>query len=192
MANKPKMPLDHLMARKQPVRKPVYLAADPTMLEELNSLEAEVRRLQATVKLRDDAASAERLPLAESELETIREALESEAVKFVFKSIGRKAYDRLVQEHPPTDEQLERARQEDEKATLPFNPDTFPLALMMACMEEPDVTDPDDANAMREWLESEVFNSSETMMLFNACLDVNTRSTLVQMGKGSRRTTASA
>lgn len=63
---------------------------------------------------------------------------------------------------------------------------------MMACMEEPDVTDPDDANAMREWLESEVFNSSETMMLFNACLDVNTRSTLVQMGKGSRRTTASA
>lgn len=192
MATQKKQPLDHLMSKKQPVRRTVYLAADPELLEELTSLEAEVRRLQTVVKLRDDADATERLPLAETELAAMRERVEEEAVKFVFKSIGRKAYDRLVQEHPATDEQQAAAQKEDPTASLPFNPQTFPLGLIMACMETPDVSDPADANTMREWLDSENFNTAETMMLFNACIDVNNRSTLVQMGKESRRTTASA
>lgn len=193
MATTPrKQPLDHLMSRKKPVRKTVYLAADASVLESVRTLEEEVRRLRMAVQLRNEPAAAERLPLAEEELRATQATLDDEAIKFVFQAMRRDKYDRLLQEHPPTEAQVADVKKNDNDADLQFNLSTFPVALIMACMVEPDVSVTDDFNTVQAWLESEAFNGTEILQLFQTCMAVNSSSTLVQVGKDSRRTTASA
>jgi hypothetical protein len=193
MATTPrKQPLDHLMSRKKPVRKTVYLAADADMLELVRALEEEVRRLRMAVQLRKEPVAAERLPLAEEELKAAHASLEDDAIKFTFQAMRRDKYDRLLQEHPPTEAQVEEVKKGDAAADLQFNLSTFPVALIMACMAEPNVSDTEDFNTVQTWLESEAFNGTEILTLFQTCMAVNSSSTLVQVGKESRRTTASA
>ena len=77
------------------------------------------------------------------------------------KSLSFKAYDALLGEHPPTDEQ--------KKKNASYNVDTFAPALLAACLVEPTLTDEEAAEL---WVSPE-WSKGELSDLFLFCVDLN-------------------
>lgn len=95
---------------------------------------------------------------------TIRSADDSGAeIEFtvLFRSIGSKAYDALLSEHPPTAAQ--------KKEGSPWNSDTFPPALIAACSSDPKIS-LEDAKRL---FESDEWSGGEVAGLFTAAIKVN-------------------
>jgi hypothetical protein len=107
---------------------------------------------------------------------------------FVFTSIGRVAYETLIADHPPTDEQQTRARQSQlAKGTPPskiqalqWNSDTFPAALLSKCCTSPRMT----ASQARQLWDDPKRNTGELDRLFSAAVLANEAPAQVRLGKG--------
>lgn len=98
-------------------------------------------------------------------------------ITFVFQSLGRALYDALVNEHPPVD---------DDTSRWIWDPETFPAALISACLVEPKLT-VDEVTQLRR---SPAWTSAEFDALFTAAHAVNTENRLTSLGKGSGTTRA--
>lgn len=188
MGDRP-LTFDHLVGKKKPLTKTVPVVLDPDLAE----LHEEARRdrdvAHARVQVRgDDPEAAAQLLDADRRLEELRQQLEdADAIAyFTFRGIGRARYEALVDKHPPTLEQRTKA-----KATgmgeLAWNHDTFPPALVAACVTEPAMTEEQVAQL---WA-SEDWNQAELVTLLNAAIEVNGSRRTVELGKGSRRPTRS-
>jgi hypothetical protein len=79
---------------------------------------------------------------------------DTETVTFVFKGIGRRAFQELSDEHS------------DEEQASGWNLETFPAALVAACCEEPPMT---EAEAQALWDDDE-WTVHELDQLFSAAL----------------------
>lgn len=125
--------------------------------------------------------SPEQLAVLESELGRLRAAVDESTVRMVFRSIGAKAYDELVDRHPPTDEDHEEIQRIlGSAARAPYNGETFAPALIAASLCDPSL---DLADVQAIW---EGWNREERTQLFNAALSVNSRARKVaELGKGS-------
>lgn len=161
---------DHLK-KKQPLQRVVVVPTDEDVVaafEEASEAVEGARLTSAEGKAPEDLETA---------LSAARQALEETSVRMVFKSIGRKAYDALLLEHPSTPEQ--KAEQEAEGGgVLPYNIETFPVALVAASCAEPKMTYEEVETLMDEW------NSTEFGALWLAALEVNTQRRVVDLGKG--------
>jgi hypothetical protein len=87
----------------------------------------------------------------------------TEEVEMLFKSIGSKAYDDLIDKHPPTKKQKERNET--------YNSRTFAPALLAATCVEPAMDEED----WQEIFESDAWNRGELMMLFMQAVMINTQ-----------------
>jgi len=192
-----KAPLDHLRSKKKPQRRTVWLG-NSEIAEELSEAEGELSRLTTslsafTSQTKQDTGELvlqrihELTVKVEEVTERVREIKErqkEDSVKFVFKAMNRKAADRLLEAHQPTDAQIADAKREGID-TINFNPDTYPMELILACMEQPnyDHDDPEQVQDVREWLESDSFNSGEFMSLYLAAVEVQQKRNVVEVGK---------
>lgn len=148
------------------------------------------RKLGQTLTLvePDDPAVAE----LQSRLEEAIEARDATAVQIRFQAIGRKRYNRLVEDHPPTAEQI--AEWQEHNSTVdpgdptktvpgegvpPYNPETFPLALIQATMVSPVF---DDLEELGEMLDT--WNETEFMQIWMAAMAVCSASRVAHWGKG--------
>jgi hypothetical protein len=161
-----------LLAKKKPVTRTVTLVLDGDLADKWNELNLKIGVLKNAPKI-DDVA----LATAEQELEDLRPAVEDATVKLVLSSIGRKAFQTLVEDYPPTDKQQRDARKEG--ATLLFNAETFPVALIAASLTEPQMTYDD----VQQLFDSENFNDTELTELFSAAMAVNTTSKVIDLKK---------
>lgn len=179
----PKKPetYDHLASRKKPVRKHVWMAMDSDLAEE----ESEQRQRVATLKVRakhrpeDEEVQAE-LVAAEEKLEQLEKKLRADAVKFVFRSLGRRKYDEIINDNQATEEQQAEVRKDDPDAVLEFNPETFPPALVAACIESPELS----KEEVQKLFDSDDWNSTELMVLFQTALAANIARSQVNLGNG--------
>lgn len=114
--------------RWQPTRTRTTICLDTNLVIEIERLEAQIKDLTEN---RDGSAADPVGPLAEQVLEKRQQAKASE-VEFVFKSIGGLAGRELVRDHPPTKEQKDKL---GEGESLPWNPETYPPALLAASCE---------------------------------------------------------
>ena len=178
-----KQPLDHQRSLKKPVRKAVWIAGDTELADELSELEASLSRAKTLVDTIREEARREAALLQVAELETEvalkTEEVRATALKFVFQGISAKAYDKLLGEHPPTEEQIKFLKEQGE-TNAPFNPDTLPYALITECCVEPDMEKED----LLAWLNDGSFNQSEIMSLFMAATDANQSRKILNLGKG--------
>jgi hypothetical protein len=118
-----------------------------------------------------------------------------ETVNYVIKGLGRPDFDALRGKHPPTKAQRDEFRKaalaagmaSHQVGELTYNSDTFPSALLAACIVSPTTT-VDEAQAL--WNSDEV-SDGELADLFGTALALCTRNQVNVLGKGSRRTTAS-
>lgn len=115
-------------------------------------------------------------PDVEAEREAARHAVRDASVTLRFRSIGRRGYDTLVEDHQVSDEGRQRA-QDEGKPVPPYEVDTFAPALVAASCVEP-------LMSVEEVLELwETWNTAELMELWVAALEVNTQRRVVDLGK---------
>jgi hypothetical protein len=179
-----KEPLDHLRSRKKPVRKSVWIAGDSELADELSELEASLSRARTKVETyqttdpRREAALQVMLEIEEN-YDAKKKQTQDSAIKFTFESIGTKPYEALLAAHPPTDAQIKQLKEQGEDQ-VPFNPDTLPMALVVASCVEPEM----DKEELKEWLSDDTWNSIEFMSLFMAATEVNNTRRILNLGKG--------
>lgn len=82
-------------------------------------------------------------------------------LSFVLQAIGHRAYDDLIAQYPPTEDQRI-------KDNAQYNPDTFGPALIAACSFDPQIS-PNEAAAL--WV-SEEWSRGEVFELFQASIRV--------------------
>jgi hypothetical protein len=125
-------------------------------------------------KLDGNVPASDRRKL-ESELKAVNAQIEENTVTLKFKSIGRKAYEALVDAHPATPEQTKKAEEEGAEVP-PYNTDTFPRALIHASSFDPELSEAEVDEIYDEW------NQGEVLELFMSALLVNTQRRTADLG----------
>lgn len=193
-------PLDHLRSRKKPVSKPVWIALDSDVADRYSVAKA---RHEQAEKLADanpaNAVFAEGLSDMITELEEAEALWKENSAKFVARSLGPNDYEELVAKYPPTDEQRREAKKMGVRGSLSFNTDSFPRALIVACVSYVEGQDEDGHDILVEMSAEYVdelysdphWNAAELNALFEAAFEVNSTRRVVEMGNASRRTRSS-
>lgn len=169
--------LDHLRKKPKPWRI-VNVCMDPDKARSLEEAEQALATTEAS--LTSDAAGRDKVlaPLREV-VETAKAAVEDASEQVLVQSIGRVAYDALVDEHPPTDEDHAQLRQVfGENAKAGFHHKTFSVALIAASTLVPRITEEEVTEITADW------TASEFQKWADAAAEVNRAST-VSLGKFS-------
>lgn len=168
--------------QKKPLTKAVRLAFDFELIENFEEARKEVKK--ATIGARANPTSQSIKAELEEANETLINAeaeLKAESIEFKFRAVGRKSYERLISDHPLREENHDIVRREGQDPdTFPFDPESFPIALIAASMVEPEMS-PEEAEA---WLGEDNWSSSEVEALFTAAMEVNTSFKIINLGKG--------
>ncbi len=198
MAEPKALTLADLRGKKKPVTRFVEIFLDSDVATEVNRAQARLEEAEQRLSgRRNDMDLQVKCDQARDELERLQaEAVETGAVvRFSFRSIGRKAYEKLREEHPPTEEQQKQAREEGlsvglsaEMSRLQWNADTFPPALVAAASYEPKIS---EEEAWELFHISDDWNQAELTALFVTARDAQQARDVADLGKsrnGSRPT----
>lgn len=191
-ATKP-VTLDHLMSKKKPVIRKVWIAGDDEVAEQFEDLVKRRDNLRTLHRLRpDDKVNASDLAICEKQVEEMEKEYRKTALKFIFRSIGRVKFDKLVKDHPPTSVDLEEAEKVGvDPKELQWNSEGFSVALVAACSVEPKMT----VAEVRSLFDNEDWTQVESAALFSAALSANLERRAINLdavGNGSRGTTGSS
>lgn len=169
------------LAKKKPLEQQIPIVVDPDVVDVYEEAQQEYERasLLARTLLAADGAdesssvalaakeASERLVAAESALNAAGEALEDAVVIMTFRSIGARRFDEMIVEHPPTDKQVEEAKEKGEDPPA-YDVNTFGPALVHAsCIVPDDLTLEDVEGYYAEW------NQGDIMLLWMGALSVN-------------------
>ncbi len=198
MAEPKALTLADLRGKKKPVTRSVEIFLDSDVATDINRAQVRLNeieeRLSQSPQRRDLQIKRDQ---AEAELERLQaEAAETGAVAtFSFRAIGRKAYEKLIEEHPATEEQQREARERgaaaglnSQLARLQWNADTFPPALIAAASCEPKIS---HEEAWEMFHVSEDWNEGELTTLFVTARSAQEGRDVADLGKsrnGSRPT----
>jgi hypothetical protein len=168
-----------LKKRKKPVVTKVPIAMDSEQADEYNEAYFGLQEIKG--KLEDDPRNKQLLSdfaAAKEKVADLHKEIEGNVVEFVFRSVGRRKFEDLLEECPATPKQKADAskRGEDEPS---WDSDTFPVLLMTAAVVSPEITEEE----FYEIWESEDWNQAELMSLFLAALQVNQQRKVVELGK---------
>lgn len=188
MGNKP-VTYDYLKSKKKPIYKRVWIPLDPDLADEEADLKTRVGQLRIRHAARpEDQSLAQELADSEARLDELSKLVRESSQKFVFRSIGRRRYDDLLTEHAPTEEHIAEAKKIDPNGSIDFNPDTFPQALIAACIVEPELT----KSEVNDMFQSDDWSGPELSSLFETALMANTTRRVLNLGNESRGTNGSS
>lgn len=157
-SDKPTM--EEIVRLKKPNRKEAPILLDSELSAEITKKQQEIEALDRKVKSSRgkslaDTTGKELLTLSE-ELEALLDKAEESTVIFTFQDIGRKKYDDLVRDHPPTDDQKKEFKEQGGNGVLAYNPETFPQALMSKTCIQPIMTLEEAEKICEEWSEGDI------------------------------------
>jgi hypothetical protein len=184
---------DHLpkkRARRQIVDIVFDEDAAEAYAELVGKMEVAQAQAESAVRIDDDPNRIVKLRAAyddlvkQAETEAQRLLDDGAVVRFTFQAIGARAFDDLINEHPPTKEQEATAREKGQ-AKPNWNPDTFMPELIAASCVSPSMT----VDQVQEMLKSTEWNDAELSQLMSGAVLVNMRAGAVDLGKGSGRIT---
>lgn len=182
--------IDEIMRRKKPMKKSVDIPLDPDVAQLLADKEDEIEKAEQALNRERTKAStaremgrsladgsqiqdlAKKIEDLEREYDELWESGKESIVTFWFQDIGKKAYDDLVNEHPPTDEQVKNWKDEGGEGRLAYNTETFPVALLAAASHEPKITPEKAQQIFDEWGNWEVIRLYRTAEA--ACMGATT------------------
>lgn len=167
---------DHLKSLKKPVQVVVPIHHDDDAVADYEKAQEALGRAElleedlTDLKVARDAAAEE---------------LRQHTTFLTFRSMGRKAYQALIEAHPPTNEQREQYRSEH-GVDAPYDQEKFAPALVAACAYDEDGdlvwTEEEAQQIFDEW------NSSEIVTLFQAAIACNSVRRVTDLGKASGST----
>lgn len=171
--NRP-LTFDHLRSQKKPLEAKVQLILNDDVIDAVN---------EAVASGNDEAIVA------------ARQAAEEATVTFRLRSIGRKRFEALLQEHPPTDEDIAevaeqfpvdaqapgevqaKQRAEQRAARPAYHAETFAPALLAKVCYDPVLDEAEWSELMDEW------NTAEVMELFLQAMSVCSSRRVVPLGE---------
>lgn len=162
-----KATFDHLKSGKKPLQRTVTVYLDDEPIEALREAERALREYHG-----DSDDERNRLAL---DVEQAKAAVEDTAVTLLFRSIGRKHYDRLIRAFPATEEQ-NKEHKEQFGQDAPYDADEFSVALIAASCVDPVLSEDQVRELRDEW------NTSEYVELFTTALEVNTQRRVATLG----------
>lgn len=181
-----------IKAAKKAPQRVVRIQIDGAAKANIERLRAELDA--ATRQERENSApdmgTSSRVKQIQRELSDAIDAAEATEVEFVFQAIGRAAWDRMVMDHKPTQEQIRDLRRDlgDKNAQIGWNPETFPPAIISACLVSPRMT----VEEATEMYEDPSWNLGELQRLLAAAIAVNQETPDVGFTRGAfARTLAS-
>lgn len=154
------------LKRKKPISDDYFVPADDAQAAELKAAESRV-------SITSFMGSKEDRETAAAELKEVQDRVRKDGLVFHIVSIGRVAFEELVREHPPTDEQAGSSEQHT------FNPVTFWPALFEASIESNGLTADDWRTQV---LESADWGSGELYELRKKVEEVNTGTRVANLG----------
>lgn len=167
--------MEEILAKKKARTRTVKIQLDGEIVERIKDLQQALIRARQHDRKHNKSDTA---TTVEDELDSVILEGRATEVAFTFKSIGRAAFETLLNNHKPTRDQKSEG--------MTFNPDTFAPALLSASSVDPAIS-PDDATTM---FNSEEWNSAELAKLFLAAQEANVEAPDVPLsGSGIESTT---
>lgn len=171
---------DHLRSSKKPNIAKVTIVLDPDAADRYTEAKDKYDRAKIRMDVRrEDPDLIDDFEAAQAWLDEVRSDIEEDVFVFEFKALGRKKYEKLLSDHPATEAQQAEAKKE--KSSYGFNPETFPPALVFACMVDNELTWED---FMEEVWDGENWAGSETTALYLGAMSANADRKTVDMGNG--------
>lgn len=131
------MSLSEWQKDASPHSKKVEVCFDRALVAELEEAEAALKEASRGM--------LEPPPDLENHVAELAKQVQAKTREFTFTGIGRRKWRELLSEHPPTEEQLEKMGRMD------HNPETFPVAAMVATCTSPGLTEKE-----AQWLADEM------------------------------------
>lgn len=171
--------LDRLKKKEASTAK-VLITMSASVAEDLEDAENDLAMIQMRKMQGEEGPEfAAETKAAEEKVRIAKDAAKEDAVEFVFRSVGRKAYDNIVTQNPPTDENRKEVEaQGGDPKTIQWNPYTFPQALVAASMIHPHMS---EEEVVELW-DSPEWGGNELQQLFYAALAVQQKNRVVQLG----------
>ncbi len=156
------------MATYEEIKAKAKLATKAVPLCLRGDLQAEYEELEREQRLLKDAqkrggtlsGSSDELKAIEEKLTVLREEMQDSTQVFTLRALPRRRWSDLLASKPPRDE--------DKAKGLDFNAETFPIALVQACLVDPALTVPEV-----EDLVDTVFTQGQWDMLFWQAMQLN-------------------
>jgi len=164
--------IEDVFDRKKDNTQRVPILLDPDLREQLKDLEAELA--DAEQYDNEHTEARKKAPAVEKLLDKLEVVIADSRVTFKFKSIGREAYSKLLDEFKPRED-----NEDDED--VGFDIDEFPPHLLALSAVEPPLT---LAAAYRVWNE---FSDSETTLLVAGALTANKELVDIPFTRGGTR-----
>lgn len=170
---------DHLK-KKQPLQRTVMIPLSQDSVDALHDAEQALERAKIL-------GEEDRLPDLQAAYDAAREAALEDCVEMTFRSMGRRAYDDLIESFPATEEQkAEWCRDNPKEDGTPadkykgpsYDVEAFNIHLVAGSCVEPKMTPEQVKEIFDEW------NSTEIAELCVAASEVNTNRRVVQLGNG--------
>lgn len=160
--------MGEILRLKKPNTRKCTILLDSSLNHQLDEIDREIELLQRKLQAGGSKSLADGTQKRLNELVEQYEKLEEEAeeftVEFTFQDIGRKGYDALVRDNPPSDEEKAEYKAAGGEGILPYSFNNFPPKLISECSVSPKIS-LEEAEAMfEEWAEGDL------ELLFNTAL----------------------
>jgi len=163
--------MDDIIAEKKSVTRRVTIQTNGEIVEEIKAMREALEEAKRYDRRHNEEDTA---PRVQAKLDELMEQAKSTEREFVFQSIGRVEYDKLVEAHPPTADQRKQGNQ--------FNVDTFPAALVSRAAVSPKIT----LEQAEEIFDSPSWNNAELLRLYYAAQEANSETADIPLlGTGS-------
>lgn len=188
---KPLYSSGRVTAKKKPNQIDHKVCLDPVLAGRV--LELSRKKEELLTRLPHNPSVATELEGVTEELEETKDAARSETVHFVALAIGRKPWEALKKEHPPTKEQKKELQDAGFNRQASMNPETFtPVAFAAALKVAVDWNEKGEAIELRELDQEEIddilngkdWNDAEQGDLLTAVLIANEAAPRVDLGNG--------
>lgn len=181
--------LDRLRDRKKATTKDIPICMDSGLVASKEQLTGKLGQLKAKLKIRSDEQLEAQISELEDELEEVRVEILRASEWIRLTALAPDEYQDLLDTHKPTKEQIREARKlHGPRASLQWNTDTFPDAILVECASvltvkefNPETDRPvfqGDGEKftdefVKEMRKEGLWNSAEVSTLVNAAMQVN-------------------
>lgn len=188
---KPLYSSGRITERKKPNQVDHKVCLNPVLAGRVLELSRALEDLRS--RLPHDPSVASQIEGATEDLEEAKDAARAETVHFVAIAIGRKPWEKMKKDHPPTREQKKELQEAGFNRQASMNPETFaPVAFEAALRIATDWNEKGEAIALRELDADEIksicdgadWNDAEEGDLFTAVLIANEAAPRVDLGNG--------
>jgi hypothetical protein len=174
---------------KQPNQRSVAILLDSKLAHQMDEVAAEIEKLEKRRGQRiSDLADGTGRKLQEliEQLDEMETEAKELTVTFTFQDIGRRAYDELIRQHPPSDDERKEYKDAGGEGVLAYSTSTFPPTLVSQCSLEPKISQAEAEAIFDEWSEGDL-----EMIFTTALLACKEPTSLPKSRAGTARTRAS-